>query len=151
MLPPSGRAHYRLLAYISELYNEEVLFDVGTNAARSAIALTYSGKNKIKTYDVLQVLEQNPSLENVEYVIGDSTKDKELDISPFIILDVNHDGSYENYFYNHLKAIKWNGILLLDDIHLNESMKMFWSSIVEEKKDITNLGSWSGTGIVLFD
>lgn len=29
-------------------------------------------------------------------------------------------------------------------------MKKFWNSITEEKYDITNVGAWSGTGLVYF-
>jgi len=147
---PSGKEHYRLLMFVSSLFESEILFDVGTNTGVSALALSNS-KNKIKTYDVVQLLDQNPPIENIEFILGDSTSDKDLKHSPLIFLDVNHDGSYEDIFYNHLHNIKWKGILLLDDIHINEPMKNFWNNITEEKYDITRLGHWSGTGLVVFN
>jgi hypothetical protein len=147
----SGTEHYRLLSYISTLYNNVKLFDVGTNACRSALSLSYNTNNKIKSYDVIQILDKNPIIENVEYILGDSTEDNDLYDSPFVFLDVNHDGIYENIFYNKLKELNWKGILLLDDIHLNEEMKTFWNNIEYQKHDITSIGHWSGTGIVLFN
>ena len=36
----SGKEHYRLLMYISSLYNNKILFDVGTNRCMSAISLS---------------------------------------------------------------------------------------------------------------
>ena len=146
----SGKEHYRLLMFVSSLFESQILFDVGTNTGVSALALSNS-KNKVKTYDVVQLLDQNPFIENVEFILGDSTEDKDLEHSPLIFLDVNHDGSYEDIFYKHLHNINWKGFLLLDDIHINEPMINFWNNITEEKYDITSLGHWSGTGLVVFN
>lgn len=146
----SGKEHYRLLIYISTLYNNEVIFDVGTNKCMSALALSYNKSNKIKSFDIVKLLPENPLVDNIEYIIGDSTKDTDLNNCSIIFLDVDHDGSYENIFYDYLKSINWKGILILDDIHLNQPMKEFWNKISEEKYDITNIGHWSGTGLVLF-
>lgn len=147
----SGKEHYRLLMYVSKLVNNELIFDVGTNKCMSALALSYNNLNRIKTFDILRLLPENPVVENIEYIIGDSTKDLDLEKCKIIFLDVDHDGLYENKFYDHLKSTKWKGILLLDDINLNEDMKMFWNRIEEEKYNITNIGHWSGTGMVVFE
>ena len=50
-----------------------------------------------------------------------------------------------------LKKIGYKGLVLLDDIKLNEQMKYFWNDISEEKLDISDYGHWSGTGIFNFD
>jgi hypothetical protein len=146
----SGKEHYRLLMYISSLYLNQILFDIGTNKCMSALALSYNQFNKIKTFDIVSILPENPKRSNIEYNLGDSTKDSDIKNTPFIFLDVNHDGIYENIIYDFLKSINWNGILMLDDIHLNNEMKNFWNSIEYKKYDITNIGHWSGTGIVDF-
>lgn len=145
----SGREHYKLLMMISTFIDNQIIFDIGTNECRSAISLAYNKTNKVKSYDIIKILPQNPVLENVEYYLGDSTQDPDLITSPLIFLDVDHDGSYENVFYNHLLSINYKGILLLDDIHLNDPMKDFWSKINEPKYDLTHLGHWSGTGLVV--
>lgn len=147
----SGKEHYRLLMYISTLYNNDVIFDVGTNKCMSALALSYNKSNRVKTYDIIKLLPENPNVDNIEYILGDSTKDVDLQKCPVIFLDVDHDGIYEDIFYGHLKSINWKGILILDDIHLNEPMKKFWNRIEEKKYDITNIGHWSGTGLVVFE
>jgi hypothetical protein len=147
----SGKEHYRLLAYVSTLYNNQVIFDVGTNKCMSALALSYNKSNKIKTYDIIKLLPENPAVDNIEYILGDSTKDSDLMNCPLIFLDVDHDGIYEDIFYDHLKSINWKGILILDDIHLNDEMRNFWNRIEEKKYDITNIGHWSGTGLVVFE
>jgi len=148
---PSGNFHSRLLAYISTLFTNTILFDIGTNSGRSALSLAHNTTNKIKSYDVVQILDIMYHQDNVEYILGDSTKDKDILNSPFIFLDVNHDGIYEYVLYSFLKDINWKGILMLDDIHLNEPMREFWNSIGKEKYDLTSVGHWSGTGIVIFE
>ena len=145
----SGKEHYRLLMYISSLFNKEILFDIGTHKCMSAAALSYSMKNRIKTYDIKQYIVINPLLAGVGYNIGNATKDKDLEKSPFIFFDAAHDGVFENIFYNHLKNINWKGLLLLDDINeCSNEMTEFWNSIKDEKYDISHIGHWSGTGLV---
>lgn len=147
----SGKEHYRLLMYVSSLYNDDIIFDVGTNKCMSALALSHNKNNKVKTFDIVSLFEKNPIVDNIEYIIGDSTKHADLEKCPIIFLDVDHDGIYEDIFYDFLKSVNWKGILILDDIHLNEPMKNFWNRIEEKKYDITNIGHWSGTGLVVFE
>ena len=146
----SGKEHYRLLIEISHHFNEEILFDIGTNRCMSAVALSVNKSNKIKSYDIIQILPENPKIDNVNFILGDSTKDTDLQKSRFIFLDVDHDGIYENILYDYLVSINWKGILVLDDIGLNDPMKGFWNRITQRKADLTSIGHWSGTGMVLF-
>ena len=67
-----------------------------------------------------------------------------------IMLDTNHDGGFENEAYRYFQRIGFKGLLFLDDIHLNPPMEAFWAQITEPKEDITDLGHWSGSGIVDF-
>lgn len=147
---PSGKEHYRLLIYISTLLNKEIIYDVGTYRCMSSIALSYNYSNKVRSFDIVKSLPMNPIIPNVSYFLQDVTTDKKLIDSKLIFLDVAHDGTFEDIFYSHLNDIRWKGLLVLDDIHLNEPMKNFWNSIKQEKYDITNIGHWSGTGIVYF-
>jgi hypothetical protein len=149
----SGQEHYRLLIYIGQLYSNETLLDVGTYQGSSAIALGLSGQNKVISYDLLAQPEiAYIQQENIEFRLEDLTKcDKDIVLSsPFIALDTDHDGTFEHIFYDYLKSIEYKGLLLLDDIKLNDPMKNFWNQITEEKHDISHIGHWSGTGIVKF-
>ena len=52
----------------------------------------------------------------------------------------------------YLREKKWQGILLLDDIHKSGEMKSFWNTFDEESKvDVTAVGHQSGTGLVEFE
>jgi hypothetical protein len=101
--------------------------------------------------DQLQ-LKEKP--QNVEFIVDDVMSDKYKEIildSKIILLDTFHTGDFELIFLNYLKKINYNGILILDDIRLNNEMSQFWETINEDKMEITNLGHVSGTGVVFFD
>ena len=146
------KEHYRLIAYLSTLFNQSIIFDIGTNLGYSALALSYNGANQVISYDIVECKELNHAQEltSIEYVIGDVLQDPRLMQSPLVMLDTNHDGVFENKFYAHLKENNFKGLLFLDDIHLNPPMKAFWNSISENKSDITDIGHWSGSGLVDF-
>jgi hypothetical protein len=69
-----------------------------------------------------------------------------LDIDP-------HDGTTETQFLDALHTNGFRGIILCDDIKLNDGMKEFWDGIPShlKKVDLTAWGHWSGTGAVIYD
>lgn len=149
----AGEEHYRLLMKISTLFNGATLFDIGTYQGSSAIALSHSDKNFVMSYDVkLDPIVNNIKKNNLNFQATDvlSTNMEALKHAPFVMLDTYHDGSYENRFYFMLKQNGFKGILLLDDIYLNDAMRNFWDMISEPKHDISHIGHHSGTGIVDF-
>jgi SAM-dependent methyltransferase len=146
------KEHYRLIAYLSTLFNNGIIFDIGTNLGYSAIALSFNPTNHVISYDIHECREigEPESLKNIEFNIGDVIQDKRLSSADLIMLDTNHDGHFENLFYRYLKKIDYKKVLFLDDIHLNPPMERFWEQICESKNDVTELGHWSGSGIVDF-
>ena len=150
---PSGKEHYRLLSQISKFYNNELLFDIGSNNGCSALSLSENEFNQIKSYDI-------NFHEGVQYVIKDNIQfflKNVLDESEFpsncrfIMLDTDHDGKFEKIFYDYLIKKNYKGLLFLDDVHLNNDMKTFWELIKEEKHDLTSIGHNTGSGIVIFE
>jgi len=91
-------------------------------------------------------------LPNVECRVRDALHDwQEWIATPLISLDVAHEGDYETIFCELLPASPFNGLLVLDDVYLNEAMKAFWASITHTKFDITTVGHWPGTGLVVYE
>ena len=142
----AGREYYRLLSYISNQFKYSTFIDVGTYRGLSAFALATDKSNFVISYDIEDRRELDA--DNIHFVIGDVLKEKQLRSASVILLDTLHDGVFENKFINHLRKIEYSGILLLDDIHLNKEMEMVWDSITETKKDLTNIGHYTGTGYV---
>ena len=158
----SGKEHYRLLCYISSLYNNATLIDIGTWVGSSSLALGFNKNNNVISFDIVRQQRDTQGIivdvdgiitdENIKFEIGNVLEyNKEIILnSPFMMLDTKHDGIFEQEFFDFLVKEKYNGIVLFDDIHLNSQMKNFWSNIELEKYDITNIGHWSGTGVVVF-
>lgn len=147
----SGMEHYKLLAYISTLYNDSLLYDIGTYRGCSAIALSYNINNKVKSFDIGDFRAIKDSPDNIEWCVGDFLAEsvEEILSSPFIMLDIDHTGIMEQKILDFLLEHKWKGMLLLDDIYLNTAMKNFWDNIQQEKYDLTYIGHFSGTGLVV--
>lgn len=153
----AGQDHYRLLSYISSLYKDTTICDVGTKHGLSAIALA-SHHNKVHSFDIVDKLDDQIKEEaseiNCTFFLENCLESEEhkstLLSSDIVMLDTDHDGVFEEAFYSFLKTNNFSGILLLDDIHLCDEMKSFWESITEPKYDITAYGHFSGTGLVCF-
>jgi hypothetical protein len=152
-LSEPGKEHYRILAFFSLLYRNSILIDIGTYKGCSALALSYNQSNKVISFDLVNALKLSATPDNVVFVVDKILDAKYRDMimaSPFIALDTNHNGIFENRFYQLLERNNWRGKLFLDDIHLNDAMKKFWSGVDREKYDLTEYGHRTGTGLVIF-
>lgn len=161
----AGNQHYKLLAHLSTLFNNSIIFDIGTHRGASATALSYNQSNTIYSFDIedrIGLQANSPKeIKNINFIqenlfsekTRESWKDKILK-SSLIFLDIDpHDGILEYDFYLWLKRNKYQGLLIFDDISYFEGMKKnLWTKIEDQhKEDITHLGHWSGTGAVQFN
>lgn len=160
-----GKEHYKLLAGISRQLNGNII-ELGTHKGQSAVSLTYGLKygNRINliTFDIIDVLFPQCKMWMNEYgiifkldnlfdkIIREKYRKNIFD-SDLIFIDVDpHNGIMEYEMYYYLKNNNYKGILLFDDIFLNENMKQLWDKIDGYKIDLTKVGHWSGTGMVSF-
>jgi hypothetical protein len=150
----SSKEHYRLLTYISKLFDGIKILDIGTLKGCSALALSTNSLNKVYSFNLDNQLELVDIPDNIEFIIDNVISPKYSNLileSKIILLDTFHDGSFEQEFLNYLTSLNYKGILLLDDIHLNKEMELFWNNIKINKFDITNIGHSTGTGVVFFN
>jgi hypothetical protein len=151
-----GTEYYTLLTALSHCFNDTTIFDIGTFRGSSALALASNPKNKVITYDIVDGSTHSfPA--NVEKKIGDYKQDPLLSSRPIsdnvslIVFDCDpHNGVLEKEFVEFLTNSAYKGVVIFDDINLNDNMKQFWESVTQEKYDITDKGHWSGTGVVFF-
>lgn len=150
----SGVSEYRLYAYLSTLFNETTILDIGTRTGGSALALSYNQKNRIRSYDIVEQGASSIRKENVSWIISDFMKDKDIDWDnvSIIVIDVGpHDGKQERVMMDWLREKGWKGILVLDDIGPGWPLiQEMWNEITDEKIDVTDFAHLSGTGIVNF-
>ena len=62
----SGREHYRLIAYISTLFQESQLLDIGTYQGSSSIAMSYNSNNSVISFDVNPQFKSLPTVSYFE-------------------------------------------------------------------------------------
>jgi hypothetical protein len=136
--------HYRLISYLCD--GMDLVFDIGTYQGFSALAM--STAKKVISYDVEN--QRIISTKNCEYKIGNVLKDKRLLKASVILIDTYHEGDFEAKVIEHLRANNYKGLLVMDDIYFNKQMTSLWESITEEKHDLTELGHYTGTGLVIW-
>ena len=158
-----GKEHYKLLSYMSTLFNGSSIIDIGTHRGVSALALSYNTTNTVYSFDILDKVNNQQirsrdnivfSLDNLFEAAGQEKWTATILSAPFIFLDVDpHNGTMEMDFYNYLKKIGYTGFVICDDIwHFKEMRDNFWYKLpAVEKYDVTHLGHWSGTGIFTFN
>lgn len=158
----AGQQAYKFYAYLSTLLDDLTILEVGTRYGKSAVSLAYNEKNKVITYDILEQGASRIKKENLECRIGDFMEDPNLnwDDIDIILIDVDpHDGIKERVFLEFLESKKWEGLLLLDDILPNwpkiipgadpQAMHEWWNGLTYEKYDVSDVGHFSGTGLVV--
>jgi len=158
----SGTEHYRLLSYISTLFNGINIIDIGTHLGSSALALSYNSSNVVHSFDIVNKVT-NEHIKNknniifhydnlfIENVSIDLQIENLILNSPLIFLDVDpHNGHMETYFYNYLMEKDYKGLIICDDIwYFKEMRDNFWYKIPPNNKyDVTEYGHWSGTGLI---
>lgn len=154
----AGQEHYKLLALLSKKLKCKKFVDIGHYHGFSSVAMSFSGDKVIESYDIFNWLPDDGSmtsenLDNINLHIEDYLEDipKMMKDTDFIMIDIDHTGVTERLIMEQLEKNKYKGIVFLDDINLNEEMRKFWADIKLKKIDVTPLGHWSGSGIVIFD
>jgi len=151
----AGKEHYRLLYHLAgQLPDGESIVELGTFMGHSALALAVGAKESVSvtTFDIENKIDCALQ-SNVTFDLATIGKFKKtaLKAASLIFVDTFHDGVLEENVLQYLISVKWKGIVIFDDIHLNPEMENFWNGITVKKEDWTDIGHWSGTGVVFFD
>jgi hypothetical protein len=149
--------HYNLLSYISTLCSGQTIFDIGTYKGHSALAMSYNPDVKVVSYDIVDAKETlNGSPANVEWKLGDFRQDPNILTSPFILIDTDpHDGVQEAEFHKFFLDNNYKGCVMWDDIGpIFPLMQAWWNSINDSsvlKLDVSSIGHYTGTGILIYN
>jgi hypothetical protein len=154
-LEEAGVEHYKLLGFVASLFPGQTIYDIGTHFGGSSVALSSAAETKTVSYDIVEMKQMTSLPKNVEYKIGDFRENPDVLTAPFIFVDVDpHDGIQERDFHKFFVEKNYKGIVLWDDIRANEYMKAWWNNVEEsetvKKVDLTKLGHWSGTGMIIY-
>lgn len=150
----TGQQAYNLYAYISTLFNNSTILDIGTEWGNSAICLAYNDTNKVISYDINDHGAGRIEKSNIYFHIKNFMEDSiDWDEVSVILIDVDpHDSLQERKMLKFLEKINWKGLLLLDDIGpMFPHMNIWFHSLQYEKYILdTEISHYSGTGLVNF-
>lgn len=182
-----GKEHYTLWHYLTESYHTAKdcrhVVDIGTRYAASALALGASGV-PVKTFDIPESRERFQAFRGqseeawqglLQMSAGAHIEFYNLDLlgipdeefrnymsTWLIVLDTFHKPysvPFEREFLDRLVSTepKFEGMLLLDDIHFNREMEQWWHEIEANAEkwgykpyDLSTIGHHSGTGLLDF-
>ncbi len=149
---PTGE-HYKLLTYISFLYDGITILDIGTADGASCLALAQNKKNKVISYDIANVtLPFSNDYPNVTFKnIDINTEDVDIIKSAkIILLDAKHDGIMEKTFTDILDKIDYKGYVICDDVYssIHPQNSEWFNSLTIEKYNLTEIGHIHGTGLL---
>jgi hypothetical protein len=158
-LPP-GQEHYKLIAYLASQIDGNVILDIGHYQGMSSIALAHNPMKIVKSYDIANCLPPQEhgkltsmNLPNVALSVGTEYVYKIPELvedCSMVVLDIDHNGVTETLLLREFVKAGFKGIMICDDIYLNDAMKRFWNGVTLEKHDISKYGHWSGTGLINF-
>lgn len=159
----SGLSEYRLYSYLTTFFDNVTILDIGTLRGTSAIALSHNETNQVITYNLVDDIKNDEhkiySKSNIEFrirnVLDDLTPELIKHVK-IVMIDIDHLGHAERQIIDKLVELRYNGIILLDDLHhpakrLNKCMQKLWIKLPYPKVDITKYGHYSGTGLLNFD
>ena len=160
----SGAQEYRLYSYLSTLFDNITILDIGTLDGRSAVALSHNENNKVISYNIVDdicspnhiIYSKKNLLFNIKNVLDDLNEEFIKNVK-IVMIDIDHYEKNEILIINKLKELNFSGMIILDDIThhgdpvINMCMNRLWSNITDVKYDVTKYAHWSGTGIVIIN
>lgn len=142
-----GEEHYKLLSYISSLFADIRILDIGTSVGCSAMAFASNSENQVTTYDVTSESRSNIKMDNLLYKIGDVMEEDFTKYS-VIFCDANKDGTFEQKLIDKLNELNWIGWVIFDGTVHYDHLRPILKTAKGEIHDVTFLGHWSGTALV---
>ena len=163
-----GGSPYHLYAFLSTLFDDSIILDVGSQYGNSALAFSYNESNHVISYEIdpwysnetyHTKTRRDIERDNITWRDIDFRDDEDIDYEKvkIILIDIDPHGhkiagkEEELRMIEHLLEKGWSGVLIFDDIDKGCQMQDFWNELSIAgwtKIDVCELGHSSGTGIL---
>ena len=163
-----GGSPYHLYAFLSTLFDDSIILDVGSQYGNSALAFSYNESNHVISYEIdpwysnetyHTKTRRDIERDNITWRDIDFRDDEDIDYEKvkIILIDIDPHGhkiagkEEELRMIEHLLDKGWSGVLIFDDINKGCQMQDFWNELSIPgwtKIDVSELGHSSGTGIL---
>lgn len=147
---PASSEHYRLFTWLSNNFSYCEIVEIGVYKGFSGLALSSNSNNKVVGFDIINnincILPSNYNL-----IIDDYRNYTDvIKKAKIIFYDTVHDGILEKEFIEYIEKIDYSGMIIFDDIYLNQEMSKFWKlmTCTYPSLDLTRLGHATGTGVI---
>ena len=149
----AGQTEYKLYSYLAKLVGGVYILDIGTLFGGSALALSAASDLLVISYDLMKIETHEPGAlkkDNIELRVANFLENNiDYQYCNLIVIDVDpHDGLQEPPMVEFIIKQGFAGLIILDDIHLNSAMNEMWDNFKYEKYDATEVGHFSGTGLL---
>jgi len=148
--------YYPFLYRLVKLINPKITVELGVCTGRGTAHLAACNKGKViaidpEPWDIQYIISKYKNIDlhkdrSDSKVILDNIKDKTVDICYIDTLHDYHQVLTETKLW--LPKMKNGGIILYDDIILNDGMKRFWNELQLDKVELNHL-HWSGFGFAI--
>ena len=150
-----GKEHYRLLAYLSTLFHNKAMIDVGTNHGCSALALGYNQENRVYSFDVVNNRKESFSEEeNITFKLRGDIEDYRGIAPSIVFMDADKSDGFEQELIDFLLPvlIDSESFLIMDDYHEYPVVQDCIHYLADQfpVHDLTEFGHYSGTHLVDF-
>lgn len=156
--------YYRFLHDLSRTMKPKWIVETGTRFGLSAAQLAMgSPESKVITIDIDPLGKAKfagdatlRKITNVIALTGDSRQVRRqlpAECAEVGILYLDSDHSYDVVkaeFSLYLDLVAKGGVVVFDDIHLNEQMRRFWAEVPEPKVELNHLHRLSGAGFGVY-
>lgn len=163
---------FKLLAHLATCFQGARFSTVGPGIGFSALALAHEAGERGNVATAFDTTDRVPSADSgirtprdhpavrlrvVEDLASPAAAAEAARGAQLIVLDLEkHEGVQERAFVAALAAAGYKGLLVVDDIRLSPGMQAFWAELGvmlpgARLLDVSEMGHWSGTGIVAFD
>ena len=159
---------HHLYAFLSTLFDDSIILDVGSQYGNSALAFSYNESNHVISYEIdpwysnetyHTKTRRDIERDNITWRDIDFRDDEDIDYEKvkIILIDIDPHGhkiagkEEELRMIEHLLEKGWSGVLIFDDINKGCQMQDFWNELSIPgwtKIDVSELGHSSGTGIL---
>ena len=152
---PEQSLYYLFLMMLAETVKPRLIVELGTNRGTGAahFKLGYPDARVI-TVDKKQPehIKEFLTSHGIEFIKADTITAAKLIPNNIDILFIDALHTYEKAteeLKTYLPKMNKGGIIIFDDIHLDEGMQQFWDEIEEEKIDISHLHPSPGFGALI--
>lgn len=154
-VPESGEKYHHFLYLLCEKLKPSFVVELGSYKGTSTKYMAFHSERVLSVDNHISTnteywLNQHPKFLNITHIQTDALLAEKYITKPIDILFIDNLHTYDHTIaqYRMYKPyMKSGGLIVVDDITLDDEMKRFWSGVKEEKVELNSLHH-AGFGVI---